>query len=193
MYLNEFNRPIRRKIPVQAVKNGTERADRQPAGGDYQRATSSPETVRREVVRAETEQETDWQAMAQRLQADMDNFRKRQQRRADEAVTGEKERLLNRILPIADNLARALNHEEPSNPSLQQGVELIYRELMRLLEAEGVTRIEAVGQTFTPELHEAVAAVPAPQEPETIVEEIEPGYLLGDKLLRPARVVVAEA
>jgi len=192
MYFNEFNRPVRRKIPVQAVKNGAERPDQRPAS-ENNRSTFSPETVRGEVVRSESGQETDWQATAQRLQAEMENFRKRQQRRADEAIAGEKERLLSRFLPIADNMARALNHQGLSERSLHQGVGLIYRELMRLLEAEGVTRLETVGQSFTPELHEAVAAVPAPEEPETIVEEIEPGYMLGDKLLRPARVVVAAA
>lgn len=195
MYFNEFNRPVRRKIPVQAAKNEAERPEQQPAAEDNNQYyyTIPPKRVRNEEVGSESGRETDWQARAQRLQAEMENFRKRQQRRADEAIAGEKERLLSRILPIADNLARALNHREPTDPSLQQGVELIYRELMRLLEAEGVTRLETVGQTFTPELHEAVAAVPAPEEPETIVEEIEPGYMLGDKLLRPARVVVAAA
>ena len=69
--------------------------------------------------------------------------------------------------------------------------ELTQRELMRLLAAEGVSRIEAVGQPFTPTLHEALTTVPAQAEPNTVVEEVEAGYMLGDKLLRPAKVVVA--
>lgn len=133
----------------------------------------------------------DWQGTAQRLQADMDNFRKRQTRRADEAIAAERERLLRSILPLADNLSRALNYSSTSEDTLRQGVELTRRELLRLLEAEGVSKIVAVGQPFTPELHEAVAVIPAQAEPNTVIEEVEGGYLLGDKLLRPAKVVVA--
>ena len=65
------------------------------------------------------------------------------------------------------------------------------RELMRLLATEGVTRIEAAGQPFTPELHEALTTIPTQAEPNTVIEEVEAGYMLGDKLLRPAKVVVA--
>ena len=136
--------------------------------------------------------DTDWQAMATRLQADMDNFRKRQTRRAEEAIAAERERLLNLILPVADNLVRALNQAGEGDDSLHRGVELTYRELMRVLEAEGITRLETVGQPFDPNLHEAISTMPDEEsEPNTIIEEIEAGYMLGDKLLRPAKVVVA--
>jgi len=136
--------------------------------------------------------DTDWQTVATRLQADMDNFRKRQTRRAEEAIAAERERLLNLILPVADNLLRALNHENQADDSLRQGVELTYRELMRVLEAEGVARLETVGHLFDPNVHEAIATMPGEEiEPDTIIEEIEAGYMLGDTLLRPAKVVVA--
>jgi molecular chaperone GrpE len=135
--------------------------------------------------------EPDWQALALRLQADMSNFRQRQTRRVDDAIDTERERLLRLILPVADNLARALSHDGQEDESLRRGVELTFRELMRLLRAEGVTRIEALGQPFTPELHEAVATIATNAKVGTIVEEVEVGYKLGNKLLRPARVVVA--
>jgi molecular chaperone GrpE len=134
---------------------------------------------------------TDWQGMAQRLQAEMDNFRKRQTRRADEAIAAERERLLRSVLPLADNLNRALSYNNTTETNLRQGVELTQRELLRFLEGEGVTKIEAVGQPFTPELHEAVATAPAHMAPNTVIQEVEAGYRLGDKLLRPAKVVVA--
>jgi molecular chaperone GrpE len=133
----------------------------------------------------------DWQSKALELRAEMDNFRKRQARRAEEAAAAEQERLLRLILPVADNLARALNHDDQADTALQQGVELTYRELIRSLEAEGVTRFETVGQPFDPNLHEAIATRAVEVAANTIVEEIEAGYRLGDKLLRPARVVVA--
>jgi molecular chaperone GrpE len=128
-----------------------------------------------------------------RLQAEMENFRKRQTRRAEEAAANERERLLLRVLPVADNIARALSHSQAEDGNLRQGIELINRELQRFLESEGVTPIEAVGQPFDPTLHEAIGTRPANVEPDTVVDEVETGYKLGDKLLRPARVVVAAA
>jgi molecular chaperone GrpE len=153
-------------------------------------AGSSPSVS--DEIASPTAGELDWQSLALRLQADMDNYRKRQVRRADDAVAVERERLLRLMLPVADNLTRALNQDGQVDEVLRQGVELTHRELMRLLEAEGVTRLEAVGQTFSPELHEAVATVMTEAEAAgTVVEEVESGYKLGERLLRPARVVVS--
>ncbi len=146
--------------------------------------------VERPIPRPE---ETDWKAAAMRLQAEMENFRKRQTRRVEEAAASERERLLLRVLPVADNIARALSHSQAEDGNLRQGIELINRELQRFLESEGVTPIEAVGQPFDPTLHEAIGTRPANAEPDTVVDEVETGYKLGDKLLRPARVVVAAA
>jgi molecular chaperone GrpE len=92
----------------------------------------------------------------------------------------------------ADGLERALRHSAQDDTSLQEGVEALRRQLMNLLKAESVTPIEALGQPFDPELHEAIATVPADAEAGTIVDQIESGYKLKDKLLRPAKVVVAQ-
>ncbi len=136
--------------------------------------------------------ETEWKIKAIQLQAEMDNFRKRQQRRAEESIEKEQERLLKLILPVADNLARALSHQEETDAtSLRQGVELTYRELMRVLEGEGVTQLDSIGQSFNPEQHEAIAIVNTSTEADTVLEEVEAGYRRGEKLLRPAKVVVS--
>jgi molecular chaperone GrpE len=122
----------------------------------------------------------------------IDTLSKRQVRRAGDAVAVERGRLLSLMLPIADILTRALDQGGHVDETLRQGVELTQRELMRLLEAEGVTRLETVGYAFTPELHEAVATVMTKSVAAgTVVEEVESGYKLGDRLLRPARVVVS--
>jgi molecular chaperone GrpE len=121
----------------------------------------------------------------------MENFRKRQIRQANEATLTERERLLRQILPIADNLERALNQDGQVETSLRQGIELTYRELIRMLESEGVSRLDSLGQPFDPNWHEALASMPGQAEPNTVIREVEAGYKLGDKLLRPARVVVA--
>ena len=137
------------------------------------------------------EDQPNWEAIAKQQQVEMDNFRKRQTQRADEAIAAEKEHLLRLFLPVADNLERALQQASSEPDVLQQGIELIRRELIRLLEAEGVTRMEALGTSFDPNLHEAIAALPGQAEPDTIISEVERGYRLNGKLLRPAKVVVA--
>ena len=190
MYWNSSARPSR-KIPVRV--SGDQEIPRSQAEQSISRVDEAVEEASpvRDEIALPADGEPDWQSLALRLQADMNNFRKRQVRRADDAVAVERERLLSLMLPIADNLARALQHDGQDGNSLRQGVELTYRELMRLLEAENMTRIEALGQTFTPELHEAVGTVVSDAEAGTVVEELESGYKLGEKLLRPSRVIVA--
>jgi molecular chaperone GrpE len=190
MYWDGNPQPVRR-IPVRVVNDQDASGSQEGQPKEIDEVAESSLSVSDEVASPAMD-ELDWQSLALRLQADMDNYRKRQARRADDAIAAERERLLRLMLLVADNLTRALNQDGQGDEVLRQGVELTYRELMRLLEAEGVTRIEAVGRTFTPELHEAVATVVSePQAVGTVVEEVESGYKLGGKLLRPARVVVA--
>ena len=180
-----------RRIPVRVANGQDTFSSQEGQPKEIDEVVESSLPVRDEVASPVVD-ELEWQSLALRLQADMENYRKRQARRADDAVAEERERLLRLMLPVADNLIRALDQDEQRDEVLRQGVELTYRELMRLLEAEGVTRIEAVGQTFTPELHEAVATVMSEAESGgTVVEEVQGGYKLGEKLLRPAQVVVA--
>ncbi len=137
-----------------------------------------------------------WKDRALRLEAEMDNFRKRLQRLAEERIAADRERLLRDFLEVADDLARALSVDGADAESIRQGVELTHRSLMNLMSREGVTPIEADGQPFDPAWHEAVGTVPAHQvgkEPDTVVHVVRAGYRLGDRLLRPARVIVATA
>ena len=188
MYWSEINTISPRKIPVRRLDgvamSGGKSAVRPEAPPGPVKQTF-PEDVE------PTPAETNWQETALRLRAEMDNFRKRQERRTADAVTTERERLLALFLPVIDNLGRALSHQDQTAEAIRQGVELTYRELLRQLEAEGVARLETTGQPFDPNWHEAIAVVPAEVESGTIVEEIAAGYKLGDKLLRPAQVVVA--
>jgi molecular chaperone GrpE len=112
-------------------------------------------------------------------------------RRANESIDAERERLLQQILPVVDNLNRALTHRNQDQMTFKQGVELVYRQLMGVLKAEGVKLIQTEGQPFDPTLHEAIAVTNDAADSGLIVEEVERGYKLGDKLLRPARVVVS--
>jgi len=198
MYWNSYDRPGYHKIPVRrAPVGGASPYSSRPVEPVEARPTPSAEPTEPAVVEEKsvpapsTADETDWHAVALQQQAEMDNFRKRQTRRADEAIVAERERLLRAVLPVADNLSRALSYNDTAENNLRQGVELTQRELLRFLAAEGVTKIETIGQPFTPELHEALSVVPAQAESNTIVQEVEAGYMLGDKLLRPAKVIVA--
>ena len=186
--------PVRRGLTTAAqtrpLGRTSDPAERQAPQGDFQSAEVSPVTER--AADPDHQDKTDWRAQALRLQAEMENFRKRQERRAEESIAAERQRLLGLTLSVADNLSRALNQNVGENEGLRQGVELTYRELMRLLESEGVTKLESVGQTFDPNLHEALATVPGKNSGSNIIiEEVEAGYKINDRLLRPAKVIVA--
>jgi molecular chaperone GrpE len=142
----------------------------------------------------EVENSEVWRDRALRLQAEIENFRKRQQRLAEERVVADRERLLRAFLNVADDLERALNTDGADVESLRQGVDLTHQTMMKLLDREGVEPIQAAGQPFDPSWHEAVGTIPhehADAEPDTVARVVQPGYRLGDRLLRPARVIVA--
>ena len=162
-----------------------------PAPGAGHEARDMEHAARGE---SEAPEQTDWRDRALRLQAEIENYRKRQQRLAEERIQADRERLLRSFLRVADDLGRALKADGTDAESLRQGVDLTHQALMRVLEQEGAEPIEAMGQTFDPAWHEAVGALPHRQvgvEPDTVVEVVEAGYRLGDRLLRPARVIVA--
>lgn len=125
-----------------------------------------------------------------RLQADFDNFRKRsRQEKEDIQLLANKQLILN-FLPIVDNFQRALADPADSG-SFKEGVEMIYRQLMVMLNQAGMEEIEAVGQPFDPEFHEAVMQAEAPDDKKgLILMEIQKGYTLHGKLLRPSMVQV---
>jgi molecular chaperone GrpE len=126
-----------------------------------------------------------------RTAADFDNFRKRALREREEYVTFANERLVGELLPILDDLERALQaageHEEAR---LEEGVELVHRELAALLARHGVKEIETSGK-FDPHVHEALLAQPSESEEGSVLDVIQKGYTLGERVVRPARVVVA--
>jgi molecular chaperone GrpE len=132
-----------------------------------------------------------------RLQAEFENYRKRQQRDREELNRQAKERVLAELPGIVDNLDRALQHASAAGAApetLAQGVELVSRQLQEVLARFGVEPIAALGARFDPHLHEAMARVETAGDPPdgTVVEEYRRGYLLGGKVLRPALVAVAK-
>ncbi|MGD2164053.1 MAG: nucleotide exchange factor GrpE [Anaerolineae bacterium] len=134
-----------------------------------------------------------WRDRALRLQAEIENFRKRQRRLAEERIEENRARLLRNFLMIADDLDRALKVEGDGD-GVREGVGVTQRSLGQLLKQEGVELIEAEGETFDPTWHEAVGTVPHEEvdaDPGTVVDVTQQGYRLNGRLLRPARVIVA--
>ena len=180
-------------------------------------AAGTPRPVQVEEQPAPTAQDEprdeleEWRDRALRLQADMENYRKRQQRYAQNQIEQERSRLLNGFLEIVDDLERALatpnvdddlprgvglRHGDGLRRSdaLRRGVELTHRAAIQLLQREGAVAIPAEQQPFDPNWHEAVATIPrngSEVAPGTVVQVVETGYRINDQLLRPAKVVVA--
>ncbi|HZG76907.1 MAG TPA: nucleotide exchange factor GrpE [Paenibacillus sp.] len=131
-----------------------------------------------------------------RTQADFDNFRRRARTEKEEFAKYASQKLIEGLLPIVDNFDRAVaaSREQRDFESLAKGVEMIQRQLAQLLEGEGLRAIEAVGHPFNPELHQAIMQVPAEEGGESgvVVEELQKGYLLKEKVIRPAMVKVTE-
>jgi len=128
-----------------------------------------------------------------RLAADFENYKKRAAREREEYVALANERLLKELLPVLDDLERALNAaEEHEEAQLEEGVRLVHRSLASLLARNGVEEIATDGK-FDPHVHEALLAQPAEdREQGDVLDVIQKGYRLGDRVVRPARVIVAE-
>src|SRR5262245_12226985 len=150
----------------------------------------------REELAARTREAEANQDRYLRAMAEFDNARKRAIREREELIKGANENLIRELLPVLDNLDRALAaaKADPSAAAVSAGVELIQRELLRTLEKFGVTSFSSVGAPFDPERNEAVARVPEAGQPDmTVVGEIARGYLPNFRVLRPAMVTLAMA
>jgi len=128
-----------------------------------------------------------------RLAADFENYKKRAARERQEYVAHANERLIGELLPILDDLERALSAaEEHQEAQLEEGVRLVHRSLASLLERHGVTPISTEGM-FDPHVHEALLSQPSEADEGAVIDVVQKGYKLGDRVVRPARVVVASA
>ena len=129
-----------------------------------------------------------------RLQADFDNYKKRVEREREANRRSANADLVSRLLDVLDNFERAVSSapESEDNQTFRDGVALIFRHLLDELRKEGLTAIDSIGEQFDPTRHDAVATDPNSEFPaHTVVEELQRGYLLHDRLLRPSRVRVS--
>ena len=161
-------------------------ANEQQAMDDKEAAEAEPEEP---LARAERERD-EYLALAQRSQADFENYRKRAAREAAAAGERAKSGLVRELLPIVDNLERALVSAEEGEQHLAEGVRLVHSELIAVLERNGIHQFDPAGDKFDPAEHEALS-VREDGEPGVVLDVVEKGYRANGTVLRPARVVVS--
>ncbi len=177
----------------QAEYNCSCQAGEAPAGDALDEDSQAEESL--EAVKAQLARQTDlaeeYYTRLQRLQADFENFRRRTRLEKEELLNYGAEGLICGLLPVLDNLERALA-ATGDDAGLQKGVEMIYQQLKDTLAGQGLVPICAVGQEFDPAKHQAVMQFPSAEHPDNhVVEEFQKGYLLKEKVIRPSMVKVA--
>ncbi|WP_172249696.1 nucleotide exchange factor GrpE [Saccharibacillus deserti] len=185
--------------PENEVEVKEEQQDAETAGNPAEDAQAeageviSVEELQARVQALSAQSEEYMQRLA-RSQADFDNFRKRTIREKEELGKYASSKLISELVPVIDNFSRALDTtpEGENAESFVKGVKMIHRQFENVLQAEGLTAMETVGQPFNPEFHQAVMTVESDEVEEGIVvEELQKGYMLKDKVLRPAMVKVS--
>ncbi|WP_249226502.1 nucleotide exchange factor GrpE [Alicyclobacillus mengziensis] len=154
--------------------------------------SSAPEQTQREAKLAEQLQDTE--AKLLRTLADFDNFRRRTRQEHEDLQKFAARKVLEGLLPVVDNFERALAafENKDAGEDLKTGIEMVYRQLQSVLSAQGVCVMEAVGQPFDPQVHEAVMQESVDgQAAGVVLQELQKGYMLHDKVLRPAMVKVS--
>ncbi len=145
---------------------------------------------------AEANRERDqFRALAQRAQADLANYKRRAADDRQQALLNSKADILLKFLAVVDDFGRAIDMlPADANPAWREGISLVQRNLVSVMESEGVTKIQSAGAPFDPSLHEALAHQETPDIPDGAIALVtREGYLLNDRLLRPAQVIVAKA
>jgi molecular chaperone GrpE len=172
----------------------TAEATRQ-GNGESPAPDNGPDDVRARLSVAEQERDQ-FKALLQRTRADFENYEKRVRRDREQERLYAGADLAGAVLPILDNLQRALDAAQKAGEAgpLVQGVSMVEAQFRDVLRRFGVTPIEAEGRPFDPNLHQAVASQPSAEHPPgTVLATLEPGYTLHDRVLRPARVLVSAA
>jgi molecular chaperone GrpE len=171
----------------------TEPQDSEPQDAQSQPADPAPSSA--DGLEQARRERDDYYDRLLRKTAEFDNYRKRVDRERRELAQYVAGDVLEGLLPIVDDIERALQAEAgPEAATYRKGVELIAKQLQDLLAKRGVTPIEAVGQSFDPQFHQAMTYESSPGRSEgEVIEEVRRGYMLGDRLLRPAMVKVAKA
>ena len=177
------------KQPVEQPKNEKHPAD---SGVHHEHKKENHHKLQEQVDKLQAEKDELF-ARLQRVSADYMNYQKRSAKQVSEAIAYEKEAIIKSLLPVLDNfehtLAGVKNGEDVEN--LHKGVKIIYEQMLSILKSYGVEQISSLGQAFDPSCHQAMMQETEPDKEDGIVlKELQKGYRLGEKVLRPGRVVV---
>jgi molecular chaperone GrpE len=177
--------------PVTARDDATEPGGDEDPANEAERIPESEPVEEDPLARAERERD-EYLDLARRTQADFENYRKRAARETASAGERAKGGLVRELLPVVDNLERALESARESERHLTEGVRLVHSELIAVLERNGVEQFDPRGESFDPGLHEALSTrAEDGAEPGVVLDVVEKGYKANGVVLRPARVVVA--
>jgi len=166
--------------------------------GEEKKAEEKRESTPLEKLQAQLEEKTressEYFDKWLRLRAEFENFKKRMQKERADLLKFGNESLLKALLPVLDNLSRAIEHGKNAKESspLLEGVEMVQKEFLTALDKFGVKSVQAVGEVFDPERHEAVSQAESELEPNRVISAVQSGYFYHDRLLRPARVIVSK-
>jgi len=165
----------------------------EPTAAPAEEFPTDPEELKN-LLAQKIQEADDNYARLLRLAAELENIKKRQEREVSELRQFANENLLKELLPVLDNLERALEHGRQSETpeALMEGLDLVNQDFLKVLGRFGVTPINSAGEPFDPTYHHAVMEEEAPEvEDQTVLKELQKGYLLQNRLLRPAMVVVS--
>jgi len=178
-------------------KSTAQNAQTTPSNGQPEASQAAADAARiaeleTQLTQAKQEAADNWGRYV-RERADVDNFRKRQERLLADRIQNQKKALFNKLLDVMDNVERALVYQDTLDKGqLQQTLRMLHWQMNEVLRSEGLNPVPTVGEPFNPYVHEAIEAVENSDQPEgTIVEEARKGYTLGEETLRPARVKVS--
>ncbi|PID82749.1 MAG: nucleotide exchange factor GrpE [Clostridiales bacterium] len=155
--------------------------------------SKSNEEIKKETKSTESKEDEALEQKFLRLSADFQNFKRRTENEKSEIYKSANKSLITNLIPIIDNFERALEHSKDSkNDNFVSGMEMVFKNLMEILNKEGLEKIEALGEPFDPNMHHAVLTEPSDEyESDYVCEEMQTGYMLNKKVLRPAMVKVS--
>jgi len=180
-------------VEVKIERKKEEKAVQEPEIPPEKKEEFSPEKLQAQLEE-KTREASEYFDKWLRLRAEFENFKKRMQKEKDDLVKFGNENLLKALLPVLDNLTRAIDHGRNAQDKspLLEGVEMICKEFLNILDRFGVKTVPAVGEAFDPEKHEALSQEESDQEPNQVIAAVQNGYFYHDRLLRPARVIVSK-
>jgi len=177
------------EIPVEAVAEAEAGTDTEPQVEEQ--VSAEVEALKKQLEKAEAEA-SEYKDVWMRSQAEFQNYKKRIERDNDMLRAHIKSDIVKKILPVLDDLERALQNR-PADESWANGIELVVRKFRTILESEGIKRIDAEGREFDPNFHEAISNEPNDEvESGHVIAVVQNGYMLGERVIRPALVRVAQ-